>query len=121
MTTDAQLDKIVEDARADDVDAAFGGDETPEDVVPYTAETWHDACADYLRSDNAKTNDEIREKLRQAMQNMQYITQDLSSDSLRLMATRGVANAATCIGFAIISNAIANGLTLENVGDYSDV
>lgn len=119
-TLEQAVDQAAETARDAETEAAHGGEGKPEEGFVYDAKSWHSDCAEFLVSESVDTNDQLREELRSALRNMDFITQKGSSDSLRLMATKSMAGAASRIGFLVISNAIASGLTLENVGEYSD-
>jgi hypothetical protein len=117
-TLEYEVDQAAEIARDAETEAEHGG-EGVEEFVVYNAKTWHSDCAEYLVSMSVEKNNRLREELRGALRNIEDINH-FSTHEMKLLVTRSLAASANQIGFIVIANAIASGLTLENVGEYSD-
>lgn len=111
-TLEQQVDSAVEFARAQDVDAiGFGADHV------YDSETWHLDCGDFLVADSEYENNLLRKHLANmlfwvdAMEHVNAI--GLAGSQMRAVA---LCENAQRVGFAILENAMKNGLTLKNVG-----
>lgn len=119
---DAQLDRIIEQARDSDVDALMGDEKPlpfqmaarPEGFV-YDRESWHADCADKLYG-TVLMNDRLRNELRQAI--WWHNRQDAMSTHGKLIDAAMLVNYLSRIGAVILTNAIENGLTETNLGEF---
>ena len=119
MNSDNRVAQIAEQVRDEETEAAHGGTGIDKPFFVYDADTWDADCADFLVSSDKVVNDRIREDLMLALQKIKYLDGN-ESLSLNMIYMRGLSSAAVRIGYRVIENAVASGLTLENVGEYTE-
>ena len=109
MSTDDQIAAAAERARDDDTERHHGGDGV-EVIERYTDAAWLDCMADLIMPDTEEDAKELRYQIREALYWL-----DPSRVLLRLECSAQAMDHISKIGRIILSTAIRNGVTLEQL------
>jgi hypothetical protein len=111
MKMEAQVDRAAECA----TDAAHDAYSVPDAPFVYTKESWADCVGDIV------THPDSDEDLRRAVQRVLFWTNAVHShtvDAEHAMIVGGALNSSVhALGYLTATNAIKNGVTLENIGE----
>lgn len=104
MNLQERLDRAVEQSRAADMEKAA---EAPS---IYDKESWERDCAGLI------TNEELRYDIQRALFWIEATQNGLETTQGVFRCAKRITDAAQSIGMTVIQNAIAKGLTVENIG-----